>query len=256
MYVSTRHENADSINFKIPWDKNTAKGFVGAVLILSLILFLFSLFKIAPPIVHQVEITTIPLEILNFGAGDGTGKSKGNLTEEGTLNKGKSVKSELEDAQKANQGKNQKNIKSQDPDNASNYIPKNNLASKDNSNGSNNSNTGNKTGSSNGTGLGEKGSGAGKGLGYGDIEWGGGGNRIVLQKKLPVYPPGVNTSAQIKIRFVVLPDGTVSPNMIPLQKGEPILEKAAMDALRQWRFNKLNDNKEMSGIITFTFKLS
>jgi hypothetical protein len=29
-----------------------------------------------------------------------------------------------------------------------------------------------------------------------------------------------------------------------------------MDALRLWRFNKLRDNRDMFGIITFTFRLN
>jgi TonB family protein len=63
------------------------------------------------------------------------------------------------------------------------------------------------------------------------------------------------SGAQIRIRFTVAKDGTII-SMLPLQKGEPNLEKAAMNALRQWRFNPLKDDKIMFGIITFTFKLS
>jgi TonB family protein len=44
--------------------------------------------------------------------------------------------------------------------------------------------------------------------------------------------------------------------MYPLQKGDPMLERSAMDALRQWRFNPLKSNTEMYGIITFTFRLN
>jgi TonB family protein len=92
-------------------------------------------------------------------------------------------------------------------------------------------------------------------LGLGDIEWGGGGNRVVLFKKLPKYPPGVNTEAVIRIRFTVSPKGNVI-NAFPLQKGDPLLEKAALDAIKKWRFNPLKDDREMYGIITFTFRLS
>ncbi len=104
-----------------------------------------------------------------------------------------------------------------------------------------------------GGGLGRFGAGSGRGAGYG-LEWGGGGNRVVLHKELPKYPNGVNTSAQIKVRFTVLPNGSVGIAM-PMQKGEPILERAALEALRRWQFNPTNDNKEMVGFITFTFRV-
>jgi TonB family protein len=104
-----------------------------------------------------------------------------------------------------------------------------------------------------GGGLGRYGSGPGRGAGYG-LEWGGGGNRVVLHKEMPKYPNGVNTSAQIKIRFTVLPNGSVGVAM-PMQKGEPVLERAAIEALRRWQFNPLADEKEMVGFITFTFRV-
>lgn len=104
-----------------------------------------------------------------------------------------------------------------------------------------------------GSGLGRFGAGSGRGTGYG-LEWGGGGNRVVLYKELPKYPAGVNTSVQIKIRFSVLPNGSVGIAM-PMQKGEPALERAALEALRRWQFNPTNDGKEMIGFITFTFRV-
>jgi TonB family protein len=103
------------------------------------------------------------------------------------------------------------------------------------------------------SGLGRFGSGAGKGAGYG-LEWGGGGNRVVLHKEMPKYPSGVNTSVQIKIRFTVLPNGSVGA-ILPMQKGDPVLERAAIEALRRWQFNPLNDTKDMVGFITFTFRV-
>ncbi len=103
------------------------------------------------------------------------------------------------------------------------------------------------------SGLGRFGTGSGKGTGYG-LEWGGGGNRVVLHKEMPKYPSGVNTSVQIKIRFTVLPNGSVGA-MLPMQKGDPVLERAAIEALRRWQFNPLNDTKDMVGFITFTFRV-
>jgi periplasmic protein TonB len=102
-------------------------------------------------------------------------------------------------------------------------------------------------------GLGRFGSGAGRGAGF-NLEWGGGGNRVVMHKELPKYPSGVNTSAQIKIRFTVLKNGSVGV-ILPMQKGEPALERAAMEALRRWQFNPSTDDKDMVGFITFTFRV-
>ncbi|MDQ1265474.1 MAG: hypothetical protein QG635_624 [Bacteroidota bacterium] len=259
MIVSSRHETPTTIQFKLPWDKNTARGFVLSVVIIALFLLFMPLFKIQKSDPHEIHINSVPIEILNFGLGDGTGMSKGNLTAEGAMNKGAQPKSELEDASKAALTKQQKNTVTGELSDATKITPVNQLPSDQKSNtkdqGSSSRNVGSPNGSADGTGLGDKGSGAGKGLGFGDIEWGGGGNRVVLQKKLPKFPQGVNTSAQIRIKFIVQQDGTVS-SMVPLQKGDPTLEKAAMDALKQWRFNKLEKNIEMVGIITFTFKLS
>jgi TonB family protein len=196
--------------------------------------------------------------MLNFGNGDGTGMSKGNLSEEGMMHKGKAPGNELEDASTAAKTRVVKNFSPDDPTSTSNLVPKNILPSsektKEQENGSGTTNTGSNLGSLTGTGLGDKGFGPGKGTGFGDIEWGGGGNRTVLQKSLPKYPQGTRYAAQIKIKFTVASDGTVT-TMIPLQKGDPTLEKAAMNALRQWRFNPLAQKKDMIGIITFTFKL-
>ncbi|MFW6232997.1 MAG: TonB family protein, partial [Bacteroidota bacterium] len=76
----------------------------------------------------------------------------------------------------------------------------------------------------------------------------------VLYKKVPKFPDGVSRSAKIKIRFTVLADGTVA-QMVPLQKADPRLEKAAMEALKQWRFNRLENGETMVGIIPMTFRL-
>lgn len=260
MYESTRLNTTTIINLKFPWDSNTARGFGISVAITFLCVLLSPLFYIEPPsAARNFEIKTIPLELLNFGDGDGTGVSKGNLTKEGKAFQGKAPASELEDAKIAAKTRIEKSVSDIDPMQTQNLNPVRELATaekgKPSERGDASRNVGNPSGSPEGYGLGEEGYGKGKGLGFGDIEWGGGGNRIVLYKKLPTYPPGVNTAAQIKIRFVVLADGTVGSTM-PMQKGDPALERAAIEALRQWRFNPLKEHKEMVGIITFTFKLS
>jgi TonB family protein len=258
MYVPLRDESLP-LQIKIPWDNNTARGFVIALAILAIFLLLAPVVDLHINTIPDFNITTVPMDVLNFGEGDGTGISKGNLSKEGEAHKGEKPASELQDASIATKTRIVTNATSNDIDNASNFIPKKELASNqkndNNAQGDAAKNIGNPNGTEQGTGIGNKGIGPGAGSGLGDIEWGGGGNRTVLYKKLPKYPSGVNTNARIKIKFIVGPDGTVT-SMFPLQKGDPVLEKAAMDALRQWRFNRLSVNKDMSGIITFTFKVS
>jgi len=71
---------------------------------------------------------------------------------------------------------------------------------------------------------------------------------------LPRFPSGVNTNAVLKFKFTVMPDGTVG-RIIPLQKADPRLEQAALEALRQWRFNQLRNEVVMEGIIPLQFVL-
>jgi TonB family protein len=256
MYEPFKDESKP-IDIKIPWDKNTARGFIIALVIVAILLLLAPVMYIPPPTKTNYEVSSIPIEILNFGNGDGTGRSKGNLSEEGIAYQGKKPLNVLEDAIVAANTQKSTNKPNIDPSSTSNLNPVNKMASNEtnkNQNGWGQKNLGNPNGNPNGTGLGDKGSGKGLGSGLGDIEWGGGGNRTVLHKVLPDYPQGVSTNAQIKIKFSVAQDGTVL-SMVPLQKGDPALERAAMNALRQWRFNPIKDNKEMYGIIPFTFVL-
>ncbi len=81
--------------------------------------------------------------------------------------------------------------------------------------------------------------------------------RTVLFQVLPKYPQGLGKEAKIKVSFTVLPDGSVGM-IVPLQKGEPLLEDLTLDALRQWRFNPLPPQEpqiEQRGIITFIYRL-
>lgn len=258
MYVPLRDESKP-LQIKIPWDRNTARGFFVALVIVFALLLLSPVWDyLTPPVPVTDRINTIPLELINFGVGDGTGLSKGNLADEGRAHKGQEPMSNMHDAEVAAKTKFNQNAITANPEDASSFAPKSELSS-DRKNekdaGSGTRDVGTKDGTADGTGLGDKGLGPGLGPGIGPIDWGGGGNRTVLYKKLPQYPSGVNTSAEIKIRFTVSKDGTVV-SMVPLQKGDPALEQAAMKALKQWRFNPLTEDKMMYGIITFTFKLS
>ncbi len=88
------------------------------------------------------------------------------------------------------------------------------------------------------------------------IEWVG-GNREKLWGDLPSYPKGLNKAATIRVRFFVNPDGTVGQTII-LQKGDPRLESITTQALKTWRFNRLEDNApqvQQQGIATFIFRV-
>ncbi len=249
-------EQPSGIKIVIPWDKFTARGFgIATALVLLLLLIGMYVDIHVEPYQYPKEEST-PITLLNFGKGNGQGRSKGNLTKEGAKRGGPQTKNILEDASTSAATKSKTPTKTDITQ--SNNIKPVKLASSENpskhpGDTPADKNIGAKNGSTTGTGLGETGTGKGKGEGLGEIEWGGGGNRTVLNKTIPPFPPGAS-SAQIRIRFTVLPDGTVG-QMIPMQKGDPLLERAAMNALRRWKFNPISGDVVMTGIIPFTFKL-
>lgn len=244
------------VSFQFPWDRNTYSSWFFSVIVVILLVLLMQSFDLNPPREIELQRNVVPIELLSFGEGDGTGGNKGNLTEEGQKLKGPATANQLEDARIAARSNNQ-NQSNINPEDAAYLTPSGNPSSdKDNQQdkGSDSKSIGNPEGDAFGSGLGDKGFGSGSGRGFGDIDWGGGGNRVVLFKKVPQYPAGVNTSGTIKIQFTVLMDGTID-KMYPLEKADPRLERAAMDALRQWRFNSISQNVVQVGIITLTFKL-
>ncbi len=88
------------------------------------------------------------------------------------------------------------------------------------------------------------------------IEWGG-SPREKIRGNLPTYPKGIYKTAIIRLRFNVFPNGTVG-EIIPLQKGSTILENNAINALKEWLFNPLENNAPQviqEGIIAFIYKL-
>jgi len=90
-----------------------------------------------------------------------------------------------------------------------------------------------------------------------DIEWGGNGKRKIYSYSLPAYPEGVNKEIDIRLRFSILPDGTVG-TIFPLTKADTKLENAAMNSLRQWRFEPLplkQKKTEQFAIIVFPYRL-
>lgn len=254
--MSRTYTESPEIKFTIPWDKLVFRGFVISLIIHGLLLLLLPMFTIeVRP--YTDEVRTIPVELINFGLGDGTGKSAGNLTEKGAAAKGKEVADPLADASIATKTSSPKTAVSTDPTQSSSLTPVKELPS-DGQNSqptpnSGASSIGKKDGELGGTGLSDGGLGRGRGLGLGEIDWGGGGNRTVINKIVPNYPPGAQPS-QIRLKFWVSPDGRVT-KIVPLQKGDPRLERAAMEALWRWKFSPLKEDVEMAGIIPFTFQL-
>jgi len=93
-------------------------------------------------------------------------------------------------------------------------------------------------------------------FGY-DIDWGGRGKRRIYSYVLPEYPAGVNKEIDIRLRFSILPDGTVG-TIFPLTKADTRLEDAAMNSLRRWKFEPLSSNQkqlEQTAVIVFPYRL-
>lgn len=103
----------------------------------------------------------------------------------------------------------------------------------------------------------------GRGVGRGNapqgveysLEWTGGGTRSKISGELPTYPKGVSVSAQIRLQLTVLPDGSVA-TVIPIQKAEPRLETVAINEVKKWKFEPLDQRYpqiEQTCIVTFYF---
>jgi protein TonB len=104
-------------------------------------------------------------------------------------------------------------------------------------------------------GQGNKAEGTGS-FGY-DIDWGGKGKREIYSYTIPAYPEGVQKEIDIKLKFAIMPDGTVS-TVIPLTKADTKLENAAINSLKQWRFEPLSPQYkqiEQVAVIVFPYRL-
>jgi len=94
------------------------------------------------------------------------------------------------------------------------------------------------------------------GFGF-DLDFGGKGKRRIYSFILPEYPEGVSKEIDVKLRFTILPDGSVG-RIFPLIKADARLELAAINSLRQWRFEPLPRNSqqiEQTVVITFPYRL-
>ena len=90
-----------------------------------------------------------------------------------------------------------------------------------------------------------------------DIEWGGKGIRNIYSFNLPTYPGGVKKEVDIKLQFTILPDGTIG-TIFPKIKADTKLENAAINSLRQWRFEALDPSQkqvEQTAVIVFPYRL-
>jgi len=246
-------EETPSIQIRLIWSPNAFKGYVAALTFFGLVMLLSMCTKVEPPEAYPIPKST-PVTLLIFGEGDGTGARKGNLTAEGKALKGQDARNPLEDAQRA--ASSRKGPTAGDPTQSTRLKAVPDVGAtgkKTNEDDAADKTIGSKEGADDGTGIGWAGTGKGKGLGYGDIDWGGGGNRIVLNKVMPTFPSGVRNT-EVKLKFRVRPDGTVS-FVLPVRRGgDPAADQAAMNAMRRWKFNKLNKDIEMEGTITFKFR--
>ena len=90
-----------------------------------------------------------------------------------------------------------------------------------------------------------------------DFEEGGLGTRRIYSYIEPSYPAGVHKQIDIRLKFAILPDGTVG-TILPLTKADTKLENAAINSLRQWRFEPLSPNQkqtEQTAVIVFHYRL-
>ena len=90
-----------------------------------------------------------------------------------------------------------------------------------------------------------------------DIDWGGKGMRKIYSFNLPQYPAGVKKEIDIKLQFTILADGTIG-TIIPKIKADTKLENAAINSLRQWRFEALTETQkqvEQTAVIIFPYRL-
>jgi len=264
MYL-TKPDNTSSTTFKIniPWDKNTAKGFTVALALTGITILILSYVSLGPPKKYDLSSKLVTIELMNLGKGDGTGRSKGNLTKEGKKARGNKRQINLEDTKFAKKAIKKTNKPSSATLDESNNIVvvRNNKSKKIDKNAK----TGDdleSVGINNqpvdelALGLGNSGVGRGEGDGFGKISWGGGGGRTVTNKVMPKVRKKLNTSLALTFEITVMPDGTVSRVICTERAADPSLMRSVQNALRKWKFSPRDDDKIMKGRIPFKFIVS
>lgn len=253
------------LRLRLPWDTNTATGFGGALLLLAVLLLFVSILP------HPAEKrTTLPYDVLltvNFGAGDGTGGNKGNLSPEGVAISLPHTAPSLTDASRAASHTTRVQRKQSSNPEGGKFVPlstnypkkqtssRDTAIAKEHAEGTAEVSRGDHSDRVDGTGRGTRGQSSGAGLGFGDIDWGGGGGAVVVRKVIPAAPEGLSRSTIVKLRFVVSPQGDIV-DIRPVIRGVPEAENAAIRALRQWRFRPLQSNTPVVGLITFRFEVN
>jgi len=79
--------------------------------------------------------------------------------------------------------------------------------------------------------------------------------RKVIYKPTHLPEVQIDVEVDIRLKFWVLPDGSVS-EVIPLQRGDVRLERAAIEYLKNWRFTPVApNNPKVWGIVPIKYKL-
>lgn len=77
--------------------------------------------------------------------------------------------------------------------------------------------------------------------------------RVIFRPPLP--RPAEALSGTVHIKFWVLPDGTIG-KMVPIMRGDPELERVAMDYLEKWRFEAVESAAGLqSGSVPIRFTI-
>ena len=82
-----------------------------------------------------------------------------------------------------------------------------------------------------------------------------GKRKIIYKPEIPEVK--IDREGEVELKFWVLPDGSVG-SVFPLLRGDAELERIAINYMKQWRFNPLNEGGstvEQWGTITVKFRL-
>ncbi|GEM_PF-2509452 len=83
-------------------------------------------------------------------------------------------------------------------------------------------------------------------------------DRRILNQYLPAYPDWAKReriTASCRIAFEVTPDGNIRDNMyVTRSSGYPQLDRITMAALKEWRFEPIDESRVEQGNITFYFR--
>jgi len=81
--------------------------------------------------------------------------------------------------------------------------------------------------------------------------------RRIIRKVIPLYPEGYNVETDVKVEIWVSPDGKIE-RLLLLKKGGNIFDQITLDALREWRFERLPlhlPQETQRGVVTFMYRL-